>query len=133
MRVLIAGDMYGCLNVGDDAIMESVVGDVRSVFPEFEILVSAGDSAPPIEVEQVRKIPLYGKMIKLKSIWQSDFLICGGGSILSDCPYFSLDFVRAALFLGKKVFIYGVGMNEISDRKTRKYVVKYVDKESKNQ
>ncbi len=127
-KILIGGPMYGQKNIGDEVILESIIKSVRKIFGDVNIRVITNDVKNTKESLNVGTIPLSGPFRKLKALLWCDLFICGGATILSDCPYFALSLVKTAKLFKKDVYIYAVGMNEISNRKTRNYVVKYVNK-----
>ena len=43
MKILLGGVPFGCDNIGDEAILASVIGLVRGICRDAELVVSTGD------------------------------------------------------------------------------------------
>jgi polysaccharide pyruvyl transferase WcaK-like protein len=148
MRVHIGGVMYGYCNIGDDAILEAMVNSfsdkchlsVATQNPEWIKKHLSGIEAIKIAIyytkpklglrfilnKNPRKISssIYGllrnKDYKLYS--KVNLYICGGATILSDCPWYSMMTVNKALKAGAKTVMFGVGMAELSDLSSTKLI-----------
>lgn len=127
MHIVISG-YFGFDNVGDEAILYSIIESLRAVKPNVNITVLSNNPASTSRTYNVQAV----NRRKLKQITQairsSDGLISGGGSLLQDktgmltIPYYT-GVMRIAKFLNKPVFIYAQGMGPISS-KLNKWLVK---------
>ena len=60
MKILLGGVPFGCDNIGDEAILASVIGILRGICPEAELVVSTGDRAGTERKFGLKTVPLYG-------------------------------------------------------------------------
>ena len=143
-KVLIGGVIYGRHNIGDEAILESMIRSFRTT---TDLTVMSCDSMWITEKypDVIRKnIPvLYGKpklglyayprkkflsafkntfFPDLKPFKEYDVMLCGGGTILSDSAWHSLYSIEVAKKAGLPTIMWGVGMAEVQDASTRKYI-----------
>ncbi|MDU7028128.1 polysaccharide pyruvyl transferase family protein [Robinsoniella peoriensis] len=142
-KMHIGGVYYGCHNIGDEAILYSMINSFEDM---YEISVSTYDSKWILyEFQNIRlhNIPMRFQKPKwgiyslprrnvLKDIFRiykeinyykkNDLYICGGATILSDCPWYSLRTVQLAQKAGIPSFLWGVGMAEIYDSETLQYI-----------
>ena len=149
IKLHIGGVYYGLHNIGDEAILLSMINS----FSRYSISVSsfgsewAKDVKPDvklrnIEVDYVKPklglyvdpkkqfIKNYPKIKKEQKFYsEKDFYICGGATILSDCPWYSLRTVEIAGKSGTPVILWGVGMAEINDPDAPHYITEILSKE----
>lgn len=147
-KVHISGAYYGLHNIGDEAILQSILVG----FNDYNLSVSSFNSSwiyekfkavtiDDIKVEYVKprmglfidpKRKVFTNIIKLiKEIYfykSKDICICGGGTILSDCPWHALRIAELAGIAGVPVFLWSVGMADGTDHKTKKYIKKILNK-----
>lgn len=126
-RVVLSG-YYGFENLGDEAVLHSIIRALRETDPTVQITVLSADpagTAARYGVEARNRWKLGEIIAALRS---ADLLISGGGSLLQDVtskksiPYY-LGIVSIARLLGKKVAFYAQGVGPIvesfSQRLTR--------------
>jgi polysaccharide pyruvyl transferase WcaK-like protein len=96
-RILICGN-YGATNLGDEAILQSILQCVASVFPEAHVQVVSANpelTAKQYGIQTVSKIPagfrsmfkgIFSKrlMETLREYQYADAVIFGGGGLFSD-------------------------------------------------
>ena len=100
MKFLIAG-YFGCGNLGDDAILESLVTGIKDNFPDSKLSVLSGN---PSETKKCYKIDSYPRnkfRIVRQQIKKCDVFVLGGGGILQDITsskslYYYLSLIRTA-------------------------------------
>lgn len=119
MRILIGTVPYGRDNVGDEAIIATVVQSVREMIPDAEITVSTDDRAGTSKKLNVRTVPLFCHNVPgatheqmVDEVGACDAYIWGGATGLSDYPENALEIADLALSKGKKLILYGCGMND---------------------
>lgn len=127
MHVVLSG-YYGFHNVGDEAILFSIIQALRNQNPEIEITVLSNDPVYTEKTYGVRAINRW-KLKEITSLLKkADGLISGGGSLLQDVtgmksiPYYT-GIMRIAKWLNKPVFIYAQGMGPIN-KGISKFLVK---------
>lgn len=125
LKILIGGVPYGHGNLGDEAILACIVEGCRQVCPGASITVLTGKPSETQAFLNVRAVPLRmregpGEFVwsreLLRAFWQNDLFILGGANGLSECPQMPLKMVCLAKLLGKKVMLYGVGLDSIQHR-----------------
>jgi polysaccharide pyruvyl transferase CsaB len=117
-RVGITGS-YGGLNLGDEAILQSIIAELRRELPEVEITVFSRDAEDTKRRHAVeRSIPVR-KMSRAEvvpEVQRLDLLIFGGGGILYDAEVkVYLREVLVAKELGVPVMVYAVGAGPLKD------------------
>lgn len=125
-RVGISGS-YGGLNLGDEAILEGIVGELRRSVP-VEITVFTRDPADTLrrhQVEHAVAVREFSREDVLPALEPLDLFILGGGGILfdSDVPIYYRE-VELAHELGVPVMIYGVSAGPLDDPRAQAQVVR---------
>jgi polysaccharide pyruvyl transferase CsaB len=117
-RVGITGS-YGGLNLGDEAILQSIVGELRRELPEVEITVfsrNAEDTKRRHAVERSIPVRKISRAEVAPEIQRLDLLIFGGGGILYDAEVkLYLRELLVAKELGVPVMVYAVGAGPLKD------------------
>jgi len=118
MHVVLSG-YYGFDNVGDDAILLSIIQSLKKWQSDIEITVLSNN---PTATEQTYGVKAVNRW-KMKEIRQllktADGLISGGGSLMQDqtgmktIPYYA-GVIQIAKWLKKPVFVYAQGMGPIN-------------------
>lgn len=148
-RVHIGGVFYGCHNIGDEAILFSMLKYFTKM---YNISVSTYGSEwiksefSTVTIKHINivyqkpKLGLTGtprkciiKNFKLNRIEHNYFhnmdgYICGGATILSDCPWHSLKTVEVAGKAGCHTILWGVGMADGLDNDAKNYIKKILNK-----
>lgn len=148
-NIHIGGPMYGAHNIGDEAILTSMINSFseknnisvstydnerlkvkypfvinRSIYkcfskPFFGLYISPRKNSIKAFINLKREKEFYSK---------KDLYICGGATILSDCPWYSLRTIDVALKAGAKTILFGVGMAEIKDKSAIPFIQKICNK-----
>ncbi len=123
-RVGISGS-YGGLNLGDEAILWSIVAQLRNSAP-VEITVfsrNAEDTYRRHQVEHAISVRDLSRDEAREAVRQLDLLILGGGGILYDAEVeIYLREVLLAHDLGVPVMVYAVSAGPLSHRSSRELV-----------
>lgn len=131
-RIVISG-YYGFNNVGDEAVLFSMLRTLRSQKPDLKITVLSQEPEKTARTYGVQAVNRWN----LKEIWQAlrqcDLLISGGGSLLQDVTssrsvMYYLGIVQLAKLMGKKVFFYAQGVGPISRRLSQEAIKRVVNK-----
>lgn len=116
-RVGITGS-YGGLNLGDEAILQCIIEQLRASLP-VEITVFSRNMQDTLNRHKVERVVPVRDMVKkevIPEIERLDLLIFGGGGILFE-PDVSI-FLREAIIaqeIGVPVMVYAVGMGHLKD------------------
>ena len=86
--ILIAG-YYGFKNTGDEAILTSMLHDLRSMLPGIDFIVVSGDPQYTKDSYGVDSVSFYDIQAIVKAVDISHFVILGGGGLFHD--YWSFD------------------------------------------
>lgn len=118
MHIVLSG-YYGFDNVGDDAILLSIIQGLKKWQHDIEITVLSNN---PSATEQTYGVKAVNRW-KMKEIHQllktADGLISGGGSLMQDqtgmktIPYYA-GVIQIAKWLKKPAFVYAQGMGPIN-------------------
>ena len=130
--VLICG-AYGRDNAGDDAILQSIVTQMRDIDPEIPLYVL---TRKPLEAEQQYRIGAvytfrYLKFCRIAR--HTRLYINGGGSLIQDVTssrslwYYLLN-IAAAKRRGNRVLMYGCGIGPVSKPGNRKRAGRVIDR-----
>lgn len=84
-RILISG-YYGAGNAGDEAILAALVGTIRRLRPEAELIVLSANPQATAQTYAVEAVPRFSRAALHREIAQhkSQLLISGGGGLIQD-------------------------------------------------
>ena len=119
-KVHIGGDIYGCGNIGDDALLQGIHEIVTTAFPACELAVETEgarrlDFLPP----SVHVVDSYALRDVTQCIRASDCFISGGGTMIGDelgvhFPLIhNLKRIARAKRYGKAVVMLAIGANRL--------------------
>ncbi len=134
MKVLLSG-YYGYNNVGDEAILKSIITALREEKPDIEIVVLSNDIEYTKKTYNVDAINRWSLKDIAKSLKNSNGLISGGGSLLQDVTSkktvkYYVGIMALCKFLKKPYFIYSQGIGPINDKLNQKITQKYLQSAS---
>lgn len=121
--VVISG-YYGYGSLGDEAVLEQIIASLQKNIPDCQIGVLSAhrrrQGRTQTQGEGVHKIPRANPLAVLWALMRCRLLISGGGSLLQDTTskrslFYYTAIIRAARFLGARVFIYANGIGPLSD------------------
>jgi polysaccharide pyruvyl transferase WcaK-like protein len=125
-RVGISGS-YGGWNLGDEAILEGIIGELRRSVPA-DITVFTRDAADTVRRHAVEHAVAVREFLRddiLPALKPLDLFILGGGGILFDAevPIYLRE-VELAHELGVPVMIYGVSAGPLDDPRAQAQVAR---------
>ncbi|MFZ3578286.1 polysaccharide pyruvyl transferase CsaB [Virgibacillus sp. DJP39] len=127
MRIVLSG-YYGFDNVGDEAILFSIIKSLKNENPEVRITVLSNNPEATKQTYHVDAVNRW-KLKEIRNVLkQADGLISGGGSLLQDetgiksIPYYA-GIIKIAKWYKKPVFVYAQGMGPIK-RRLSKWIVR---------
>jgi len=117
MKVLLSG-YFGFGNIGDEAILESMVKGLREEKPEVQITVLSARPEETSRIYNVNAVSRWKLGSITKSIKESDIVISGGGGLLQDITgrftlLYYLGIIWLANFYKKRTAIVGQGFGPI--------------------
>lgn len=122
-KILIAG-YYGFGNIGDEAILESVINKLSTKLDNIEIEVLSAKPNKTLDKYDIPCIDRRSFPQVLKAIKKCDLLVIGGGSLLQDITskksiYYYLAIIYMGLAFNKKIMMYSQGIGPIHRRMNR--------------
>lgn len=118
MNIGITGS-YGGLNLGDEAILKSIIEQLRREIPDVQITVfsrDAEDTKRRHKVERAIAVRRLSRAEIVPEIERLDLLVFGGGGILYDAEArLYLREVLVAKELGVPVFVFAIGAGPLKD------------------
>ena len=133
--VVICG-AYGRGNAGDDAILEAILQEMRSIDPDMPMTVLSKDPKSTRLTYRVQAVHRSSFLAWHKAMRRAKLYINGGGSLIQDVTsrrslWFYLYNIRAAKRSGCKVQMYGCGIGPVTRDSHRRLAAKvlnaYVD------
>ncbi len=127
-RVLLSG-YYGFGNLGDEAVLSSIVCLLKKEIPDVKITALSND---PKQTSAAYGIDSVNRW-KLGQVWRAmrraDIFVFGGGSLLQDVTssksiLYYLSQIALANFVKCPVFLYAQGIGPINDKNNRKKIAK---------
>ncbi|MFW6035139.1 MAG: polysaccharide pyruvyl transferase CsaB [Halothermotrichaceae bacterium] len=126
-RIVISG-YYGFDNIGDEAVLLSMIFSFRKLNQDLDIVVLSSSPELTSSRYQVESINRNNFVKIIKEIKKADLFISGGGSLLQDVtgwksiPYYS-GLAYTAVLLNTKTAFYAQGVGPVSG-KANKFLVK---------
>ncbi|KFN02917.1 polysaccharide pyruvyl transferase CsaB [Bacillus clarus] len=132
MRLVLSG-YYGFYNVGDEAILQSIIKDLNKEDPTLELVVLSNDPEYTRKMYGVEAINRWDIGAVYREIKKSDGLISGGGSLLQDKTsmksiLYYTGIMQLARLLRKPYYIYAQGIGPITRGHNRLLVKWHVSK-----
>lgn len=133
MKKIVILGYYGFGNSGDEAILTTIVRDLRQANPNIHITVMSQNPDATSKEHQVKAISRMNLFQIIRHIKNCDLFISGGGSLLQDITstrslYYYLFIIRMALFFKRKVILYANGIGPINHESNREKVKKVIDR-----
>lgn len=130
IRIGISGS-FGGANLGDEAILASMVAALRSRLPELHITVfslNPSDTLLRHDIDHAISTPGLSRTELLGEVFKFDLLLLGGGGILFD--FWVKEHLREALLAeeaGVPVMVYAVGAGPLEDPVSQEQVVRCLE------
>lgn len=116
--IVISG-YYGFDNIGDEAVLQSIIGALREQMPKVHIIVLSNTPQKTKALYGVEAVNRWKLKEVMTAIKKSNLLISGGGSLLQDVtsnktiPYY-LGIIKMAQVLRKPVVLYSQGVGPVN-------------------
>lgn len=125
MADIIISGYYGLGNSGDEALLKSIVDNLRSLDPSVSITALSGDAEYTRKTYGINTVNRFSPFAVLRELMRGKLLISGGGSLIQDATstkslIYYLTIIGAAKLLGLKVMLYANGLGPISDKNVPK-------------
>ncbi|MBN2910649.1 polysaccharide pyruvyl transferase family protein [Polycladomyces sp. WAk] len=139
MQILLHG-YYGAGNLGDDAILESIIDSFAQKFPKASFTVVSKGLCPAYRgPRRVKTIRIDSHSAVKNAVRQASFVVLGGGGILQDYngwePHYNFgskargmnyygQVVDLAKKFGKPVYFYGIGAGPFFSQHAKQYAIR---------
>ena len=116
--VVICG-AYGRGNAGDDAILEAILQEMRTIDRDMPVVVLSKDPVSTRLTYRVQSVARFNALAWHRAMRRSVLYINGGGSLIQDVTsrrslWFYLHNIRAAKRAGCQVQMYGCGIGPVT-------------------
>ena len=127
---------YGRGNVGDEAILQAILGEIREADPDVTIYAVSRDPRSTRVTHRVRAVHTFDLLAFWRLAGRTKLLLNGGGSLIQDVTsrrslWFYLYTLAAAKRRGAKVVMYGCGIGPVKfpgdQRLSRRIISKNAD------
>lgn len=131
-KIVISG-FYGFHNIGDEAILRSLIQNIRQKDSEVELVVLSNlpeETAEKFNVKAIKRDSVFSVVHHIRC---ADAVISGGGSLLQDRTssrsiHYYLGVMQIALFFKKPVYLLSNGVGPIERIKNRKKTARILNK-----
>ena len=116
-KILLSG-YYGYNNAGDEAILKSIIGNIKTIDESAKITVLSDNIEFSKAKYGINAVKRFNPFHLLSAIIDCDILISGGGTLFQDktstrsLVYYT-SVINTAKLLGKKVMIYANGIGPL--------------------
>ena len=129
--VVICG-AYGRGNAGDDAILEAILQEMRSIDPDMPVTVLSKDPKATRLAYRVRSVSRIDVPAWHRAMRHARLYINGGGSLIQDVTsrrslWFYLHNIQTAKHCGCKVQMYGCGIGPVTRESHRKLAARVLN------
>ena len=107
---LICG-YYGYNNAGDEALLKSIIKNIRNLKPDVKIGVLVRKNTLYRDLKHIRKFNRFNPFSILKALSQSEVMLFGGGNLIQDATstkslLYYISLLKLAKFYGLKTMLY---------------------------
>lgn len=125
MSDIIISGYYGLGNSGDEALLESIVSDLRSINPNLTITALSANASLTHKLYGIKTVNRFNPFAVLKEFCSAKLLLSGGGTLIQDATstkslVYYLGIIFMAKKMGLKVMVYANGMGPIKDKNIKK-------------
>lgn len=130
--VVISG-YYGFRNNGDDALLMSIINDLKAKKPDIDIVVLSKNPAETQRIYNIRAVSRQNIIRIIKELKNTKLLISGGGTLIQDGTstkslLYYLTIIKLATLFGKRVMLYANGIGPLKARANRRLTKRVLNK-----
>lgn len=127
-KTILFSGFYGFDNQGDDAILEAITSEIKSINPYLKLKVLSNNPIKTSEIYDLLSVYRFSLPKLIKAMKSSEMLVSGGGSLLQDITstrslWYYLFVIALSKRYKKKTVIYANGVGPIN-RKFNRYLTK---------
>ncbi len=125
MSDIIISGYYGLGNSGDEALLKSIVADLKSINPDVTITALSGNAKLTEKLYGIKTISRINPIAMIREFRSAKLLLSGGGTLIQDATstkslLYYLGIISLAKKMGMKVMLYANGMGPIKDKNIKK-------------
>lgn len=133
MSDIVISGYYGFRNSGDDALLMSIIEDLRSLKPDIDIVVLSKNPKETEKIYKVKAVSRENVFSVLRELTNTKMLVSGGGTLMQDGTstkslLYYLWIIKIALALGKKVMLYANGIGPLYSKQNKARASKVLNK-----
>ena len=111
MSDIIISGYYGLGNSGDEALLESIVKDLRSIHPDISITALSGSAKLTEKLYGIKTVNRFNIFSILREFKSAKLLLSGGGTLIQDATstkslLYYLGIISLAKKMGLKTMLY---------------------------
>ena len=131
-EILVSG-YYGFKNSGDDALLKSIIDDLKKYKESPNIVVLSANPRETSKTYRVKAVNRLSPFGILRHMKKADMLISGGGTLIQDRTstkslLYYLTIIRMAKEHGLKVMLYSNGIGPLLKDSNKQYTKKVLNK-----
>ena len=120
MSDIVISGYYGLGNSGDEALLKSIVDDLKSIDPDITITALSGNAKLTKKMYGIKTINRFNPIAICREFLRAKLLLSGGGTLIQDATstkslMYYLSIISLAKKMGMKVMLYANGMGPIRD------------------
>ena len=132
MSDIVISGYYGFRNSGDDALLMSIINDLKAKKPGVDVVVLSKNPVETKSVYNVRAVRRENIFGVIKEIRNAKMLISGGGTLIQDGTstkslLYYLAIIKIAQMFKKRIMLYANGMGPLYSKKNRERVKKVLN------
>jgi len=112
---IILSGYYGFMNIGDDALLDSIINNLKSIEHDLKILILSRNPIETTKIIGVDSISRFNLFNIISTMLRSDLFIYGGGTLIQESTstrslLYYLGTMYLAKLLGLKTMLYANGV-----------------------
>lgn len=133
MKKIVLSGYYGFNNIGDEAVLASIVQSLKKEIPQVMITVLSNEPIKTRKQYEVESVNRWNLAQIITALRESDLFISGGGSLLQDVTgkksiLYYLALIYLARILKKPVMLYAQGIGPVERPWARKLMGRVLNK-----
>ena len=125
MSDIVISGYYGLGNSGDEALLKSIVDDLRSVEKDVSITALSANAHLTNKLYGVKTVNRLNVFSVIKELKEAKLLLSGGGTLIQDATstkslIYYLAIIFMAKLMGLKVMLYANGIGPLKDKNIKK-------------
>ncbi len=125
MSDIIISGYYGLGNSGDEALLESIVRELKRINPDITITALSGNAKLTEKRYGIKTVSRMNIIAIIREFRRAGLLLSGGGTLIQDATstkslIYYLGIISLAKKMGLKVMLYANGMGPLKDKNVKK-------------